>query len=82
MKRLVLLAVVGSIAFVGCKKKDDGNEGKGVLEPSQTQRALVIEYTGDWCGFCPNGAEALIEAEHVYGNKMIAMAIHKSNVIL
>ena len=84
MKRLVLLAVVGSIAFVGCKKEDEGNknvtvvndEGKGVLEPSQTQRALVIEYTGIWCGFCPNGAEALIEAEHVYGNKMIAMAIH------
>jgi len=81
MKRLVLLAAVASIAFVGCKKNKDDNGGNGTLEPANVQRAWVWETTGAWCGYCPNGTEDMKMAEHVYGGKILPIAYHTGDAL-
>jgi hypothetical protein len=80
MKRLVLLAVVASVAFVGCKK-DQNENGNGTLEPTNVQRAWVWETTGAWCGYCPNGAEMLRMAEHAYGGKILPIGYHTGDAL-
>lgn len=62
MKKSLLLLAVLAIVFVGCKDPDDPNEPK---EPQVTPKwcstqvekkhAILEEFTGQGCGYCPDG---------------------------
>lgn len=41
-----------------------------------TNRPLLEEYTGTWCGFCPRGYVALAAMKRIYGDAFIAIAYH------
>lgn len=82
MKRGILTGFIAAslLVFTACEK-EDGAQGKqgnwtGDINPTQIQRALVWETTGTWCGYCPNGAEALALAEASFGDLIIPMVYH------
>ena len=41
-----------------------------------TNRPLLEEYTGTWCGYCPRGYVALAAMKRIYGDAFIAIAYH------
>ncbi|MCE2496732.1 MAG: Omp28-related outer membrane protein [Flavobacteriales bacterium] len=80
MKKVLAIVLVTGLVFAGCKEKEENN-GTGNLEPAQEQRALVMETTGSWCGFCPNGAEMMIQEEHNFGSDMMGIALHTGDAL-
>jgi hypothetical protein len=47
------------------------------IAPSgNAKKELVAEYTGAWCGWCPDGAHALLAAELTSPDDMIGVAFH------
>lgn len=80
MKKVLAIALATGMIFAGCKKKDENN-GTGTLEPAQKQRALVMETTGSWCGYCPNGAETMVQEEHNFGDDMMGVAVHTGDAL-
>lgn len=66
------------LVFAGCKKEEE-NKGNGTLAPAQKQRALVVYTTGTWCGYCPNGSEKAVQAEHTFGNDMVVLTVHSGD---
>ena len=48
----------------------------GPVPSTFTQKALVEEFTGEWCGYCPDGAVILKGIETQYGGKVIGASIH------
>jgi thiol-disulfide isomerase/thioredoxin len=45
--------------------------------PSRT--VLIEEFTGEWCGWCPNGMMELEEMIAKYGDTIIVVAVHTSD---
>ncbi len=80
MKKILAIALMTGLVFAGCKK-EEGNNGTGTLEPAQKQRALVMETTGSWCGYCPNGAEMMLQEEHNFGGDMMGVAVHTGDAL-
>ena len=75
MKKNISFLLVGFICIVSCNK-DDEDGMNGVLEPTQTQRALVVETTGTWCQYCPNGAATLKYLDYLYDG-VLSVAVHQ-----
>ena len=42
-------------------------------------RAVVEEYTGTWCGYCPRGFVGLEEMERLYPNDFIGISYHNGD---
>lgn len=81
MKKTILTTFVLALFFsTSCNKDDDDNNGNGSLNPVQVQRALLVESTGTWCQYCPNGAETLITSEHLYSD-ILPVAVHLGDVM-
>ncbi|MBR9861538.1 hypothetical protein GYB22_12505, partial [bacterium] len=81
MKKLSLLLLIGSIAFVGCDdtKKDDP-KGDTTTPTSYTQKSILEYFSGAWCGFCPDGR--LVEnsiRDAVGSNQFMAVVYHAGN---
>lgn len=53
-------------------------DGKGVSDHSQ--RAIIEKYTGVRCVNCPNADTVINDAAAIYGDKLIAVSIHDSNL--
>jgi thiol-disulfide isomerase/thioredoxin len=52
--------------------------------PSYSQikrKVLVEEFTGMWCGDCPNGRTATEHLEATFGNSVICIAMHSSDTL-
>lgn len=45
------------------------------------RRALVEEYTGGWCGWCPRGQVALEMMDEKYGDDFIGIAYHSGDAM-
>lgn len=58
--------------------KSNKIEIKVTVSTGYSQKVLVEDYTGVWCGYCPRVAYAIqqIKANDEFGNKMIPVAIH------
>jgi thiol-disulfide isomerase/thioredoxin len=59
----------------GCTYNTNGQVAE-TLPASITQKALIEEFTGTWCGYCPSGAESVHNAELKYPNQVIGVGIH------
>jgi hypothetical protein len=47
---------------------------------AQAPRKVVVEdYTGIWCGWCPNGRTATQHLDATYGNSVICMGVHSGD---
>ncbi len=47
----------------------------------EDRKAVMEEYTGLWCGFCPRGEAALNRLEDEYGGRVIGISIHGDDVL-
>lgn len=84
MKKIIALgAVAGAMFMTSCDT--NGPAGEPVTYPgdsltvSSTARPLVIETTGTWCQFCPNGAEVMTMIDGVLGDSVVLIANHTGN---
>ncbi len=49
---------------------------------AQAPRKVVVEdYTGIWCGWCPNGRTCTQHLDATYGNKVICMGVHSGDAL-
>ncbi len=85
MKKIGLLLLSATFILGACKKEDDAPKAatyptSGLLVSDQ-QVVLVLEATGAWCQFCPNGAATMIEMVATHGDKILPIAVHSSDPI-
>ncbi len=48
----------------------------GALPADYTKKALLEEFTGEWCGWCPEGAEVMKSNLAANPNTVIGIAVH------
>lgn len=53
---------------------------KSITPSDYTQKVLVEDYTGTWCGWCPRVAYAIQQAK-LQSNKVVSVAIHLTSAI-
>ncbi|MCS6992070.1 MAG: Omp28-related outer membrane protein [Chitinophagales bacterium] len=53
-----------------------GGSAVGPVPSSFTQKVLIEEFTGEWCGYCPDGALKLEAAVEQHPGKVFGAAIH------
>ena len=81
MKKLIALgALAGAIILTSCET--GGADPAPATYPGDSltvtnqARPLVIETTGAWCQFCPNGAEIMTMIGGVLGDSVVLIANH------
>jgi thiol-disulfide isomerase/thioredoxin len=82
MKKIGLLLMAGVLAFASCKTEEPEAEKTfptDGLTVEEKQRVLVIEQTGAWCQYCPNGAEILTEMIGEHGDDILGLAVHNGD---
>ncbi len=42
---------------------------------------VVEEFTGTWCGYCPYGTVGMQAAHEAYGDRVVLIAVHRSDVM-
>lgn len=89
---ILALASLTALFFLSCDKIDEEQyivfagatgewyDGTGVEDHSQ--RAFLEKYTGVRCAFCPTADQTIATAQSQYGGKLIAVAVHDSNLSL
>ena len=50
-----------------------------VTEKAYDRVAVMEQYTGTWCGWCPRGHVAMEKAEKTLGDKFIGIAVHAND---
>ena len=69
MKQLAYLSLA-AVALASCTKPEPDPVPEVYITDSLTvnpdQKVLVIETTGTWCQYCPNGAELMLIAQNTY----------------
>lgn len=85
----IFAIIAVSLSLASCDKIEQDNyivfsgaagewfDGNGVSDHSQ--RAIIEKYTGVRCVNCPNADIAINAAAAIYGDKLIAVAIHDSS---
>lgn len=46
---------------------------------AQTKKVLLEDFTGIWCGHCPNGSKGIDDMEIQYPSNFLAVAVHNDN---
>lgn len=68
-----------SFGFFACSDDENPGGGEGpVSEIPFTKRLLIEDYTGTWCGNCPNVAYA-IEQVKLQSENVVAVGIHRAS---
>jgi len=79
---LLILAV--TFVFVGCSSNNPTEPGFGpgtfVSKTAQKQNVLLEEYTGIYCGYCPDGHKIADSLANVYPNNFYHINIHASSL--
>ena len=52
-----------------------------VAQSAETKRVVEEEFTGLWCGWCPQGMVGMQLAEKNFGDKYIGIAVHKDDAM-
>ncbi|CAN5510987.1 hypothetical protein BH11BAC2_BH11BAC2_18290 [soil metagenome] len=76
MKKLVYVIAIIAVAVTGCKK--DTKSDPAVPAPF-TQKTLVEEFTGAWCGYCPDGATKIQSIINAHPETAIGVAVHQGD---
>jgi len=78
MKKILLLLTLSGLLITGIsckKKKDDGSEPESAPS-SFTKKAVIEEFTGEWCGYCPAGATIIRNIKADHPNTVTAISYH------
>lgn len=81
MKKLIALSVLASTVLLS-SCETGGSEPAPMTYPgdslsvSSLARPLVIETTGAWCQYCPNGAEIMAMVDGIMGDSVVLIANH------
>lgn len=84
MKIKLLTAITATIILLnGCDKIEGpygnaagNNQNNGDTSDTVLRKILVEDFTGHTCGNCPRAAESLGQIENLYGDQIVAIAIH------
>ncbi len=82
MKKIIFTSAILSIFAFGCDNIEGPyTEGALPIDTTQNtstinQKVLIEEYTGHYCGNCPDGAIEVDKLKNTYGNKLITVSIH------
>jgi len=83
MKKLGLFILAGGLLLGGCKETEPTSSNDtyptDALTVDAKQRVLVVEQTGAWCQFCPNGAEKMIALDAFLGDAILPIAVHNKD---
>ena len=74
--------MAGALVFASCKTEEttsDTSYPTDGLTVDEKQRVLVIEQTGAWCQYCPNGAEIITQMIGEYGDDIVGIAVHNGD---
>ncbi|MEX1189224.1 MAG: Omp28 family outer membrane lipoprotein [Bacteroidia bacterium] len=69
-------------AFSSCDKVEgpfgntSSSNGGGDTTVQIIRKVLIEDFTGHTCGNCPRAAESLNQIENLYGNQVVAIAVH------
>ena len=66
----------------GEENNDPGRRGQGIANLYNTlpkHRAVLEEYTGTWCGYCPRGFVGLEEMNRLYPEDFIGISYHNKD---
>lgn len=76
-----LLSGVGSKNVQATVGTDTSNTiAVEVITPSYTTKALIEDYTGAWCGWCPRITQGILDVHNsTNGENVIAVAIHNGD---
>jgi len=78
MKKILFLGLIGSLAFISCKKETETGTSFPTdgLTVDKQQNVLILEQTGTWCQYCPNGTEKMIIETETHGERLVPIALH------
>lgn len=81
MKSKLLILILAAFALItACDKVDPLNSKKAVIEEPEdttnTNKALLVEFTGHFCGECPPAAELAHELHESSNGKVVLLSIH------
>ncbi len=83
MKKITIYAVCIASFFLSCKKEASNTlvvENNTPTIPEKfTKKALLEEFTGEWCVNCPDGAKIINSIVSKYPSKLIVAAIHQGD---
>ena len=80
MKKVFILFGALAITFAGCKKSSDEASPVTPSVPATfTKKVLVEEFTGAWCGYCPDGAVIVEQLETANPGVVYGVAIHQGD---
>ncbi len=73
---LALSIVSGCDKIEGPYSNSSNNTGGGDTTNPIIRKILIEDFTGHTCGNCPRAAESLHQIENLYGDQIVAVAIH------
>lgn len=71
-KRMVFLIIVVTFVFTGMVTGEI---------PDATKRVLIEEFTGAWCGYCPDGHVVLDSIIAQHGDRIVPVMIHQGDAM-
>ena len=78
MHRYITLLLFVGLAFWGCEDEHDDFQISQV--PSTfTKKVLIEEFTGAWCGYCPDGAYRVKNLINDNDGRVVAVSLHAGN---
>lgn len=91
LSRLLIFVLSLNLVFLSCKKDEvqtDNNDnsqlskGEIVNDPAPTQftkKVLIEEFTGEWCGYCPDGASVISSIKQTHPGRVFSIAYHNGD---
>jgi hypothetical protein len=78
MNQYLKILIFGLLVFAGCEDKpDDFNVSK--VPSTFTKKVLIEEFTGAWCGYCPDGAHRVQSIIDNNNGNAIGVSLHSSD---
>lgn len=84
-KLKIITGVIAVALTLGCDKVEgpfsEGTSSNNNPDTTQTfyRKVLIDEFTGHKCGECPYAARTLKQIQELYGEKVVAIAVHAGN---
>jgi len=78
MNQYIKILFFGLLVFAACKDESDDFEISKV--PSTfTKKVLIEEFTGAWCGYCPDGAYRVKNLINDNDGRVVGVSLHAGN---
>jgi hypothetical protein len=80
MNQYLKILLFGLLVFGGCEDEPDDFEVSKV--PSTfTKKVLIEEFTGAWCGYCPDGAHIVESIINDNNGKVVGVSLHDGDAM-